>query len=125
MVTIKCGFVCAVFMTFQNEDGLAFHVPLLRLKSYTASQRLEANVRQFEPIWLTHPLLWQSASTQASLHTTIKRLCFNFCCQHLFFKIHSVLWLYAPVNWGVGSVFQLQKMHILYLTISWDILYFR
>ena len=24
----------------------------------------------------------------------------------------SVLWVYAPVNWGVGSVFQLQKMHI-------------
>ena len=25
-----------------------------------------------------------------------------------------MLWPYAPVNWGVGSVFQLQKMHIFY-----------
>ena len=24
----------------------------------------------------------------------------------------SVLWVYAPVNWGVGSVFQPQKIHI-------------
>ena len=26
----------------------------------------------------------------------------------------SVLWVYAPVNWGVGSVFQLQKIHIYF-----------
>ena len=39
----------------------------------------------------------------------------NFGCRariSLSLKIHSVLWPYAPVNWGVGSVFQLQKMHI-------------
>ena len=39
----------------------------------------------------------------------------NFGCRiSLSLKIHSVLWLYAPVNWGVGSVFQLQKIHIYF-----------
>ena len=43
----------------------------------------------------------------------------NFGCRiSLSLKIHSVLWLYAPVNWGVGSFFQLQKMHIFSFFLS-------
>ena len=45
--------------------------------------------------------------------SVVVRSVLNFACHILLsLKIHSVLWPYAPVNWGVGSVFQLQKMHI-------------
>ena len=52
----------------------------------------------------------------------------NFGCHILLsLKIHLVLWPYAPVNWGVGSVFELQKMHIWFKlpfcflpTFFWD-----
>ena len=47
--------------------------------------------------------------------SVVVRSVLNFGCHILLsLKIHSVLWPYAPVNWGVGSVFQLQKMHIYY-----------
>ena len=46
--------------------------------------------------------------------SVVVRSVLNFGCHILLsLKIHLVLWPYAPVNWGVGSVFQLQKIHIL------------